>query len=299
MKFLDIKTDFAFKKVFGSQDSQPRLISFLNAIIYSEDDTQITDLEIVDPYNIPMLKGMKDSFVDVKANLNNGTQVIIEMQVLPHEGFEKRVLYNAAKNYSVQLVKGEQYHLLNPIIALNIVDFNMFPETEKVITKFKLLEKEDFIDYSDDLELIFVELPKFKTALENLSNIKEEWIWFVKNAESLDIIPQSFSGDVKSALETANEAGMSAAELELQYKKKEFISVQKSTLTLAKKQGMTIGLEKGMEAGLEKGMKAGLEKGRKEEKIALVVSSLKQGLSFDIIANITGLSVEEIKEIGV
>ena len=33
MKFLDVRTDFAFKKVFGSQDSRPRLISFLNAII--------------------------------------------------------------------------------------------------------------------------------------------------------------------------------------------------------------------------------------------------------------------------
>ncbi len=52
-------------------------------------------MEIVDPYNIPMLKGMKDTFVDVKATLDNHTTVIIEMQVLNVEAFEKRVLYNA------------------------------------------------------------------------------------------------------------------------------------------------------------------------------------------------------------
>ena len=101
MKFLDIKTDFAFKKVFGSADSKDLLISFLNATIDFENNRKIEDLTIVDPYNIPMLKGMKDTFVDVKAELDDGSRVIIEMQVLNHEGFEKRVLYNAAKNYSI------------------------------------------------------------------------------------------------------------------------------------------------------------------------------------------------------
>ena len=93
MKFLDIKTDFAFKKVFGSADSKDLLISFLNATIDFENNRKIEDLKIVDPYNIPMLKGMKDTFVDVKAELDDGSRVIIEMQVLNHEGFEKRVLY--------------------------------------------------------------------------------------------------------------------------------------------------------------------------------------------------------------
>ena len=109
MRFLDIKTDFAFKKVFGSADSKDILISFLNAIIDFENNRKIQDLTIVDPYNIPMLKGMKDTFVDVKAQLDDGSWVIIEMQVLNHEGFEKRVLYNAAKNYSIQLTKGDAY----------------------------------------------------------------------------------------------------------------------------------------------------------------------------------------------
>ena len=69
MKFLDVKTDYAFKKVFGSEESTDLLMSFLNSIIYSNAPFKIKDLTIVDPYNIPMLKGMKDSFVDVKAVL--------------------------------------------------------------------------------------------------------------------------------------------------------------------------------------------------------------------------------------
>lgn len=59
MNFLDIKTDFAFKKVFGSETSHDRLISFLNSIVTFTNNAKIVDLTIIDPYNIPQLMGMK------------------------------------------------------------------------------------------------------------------------------------------------------------------------------------------------------------------------------------------------
>jgi predicted transposase/invertase (TIGR01784 family) len=171
MKFLDIKTDFALKKVFGSEDSEDILIDFLNSIIRFENNHKIWNLAIVDPYNIPMLKGMKDTYVDVKAELDDNSHLIIEMQVLNHEGFEKRILYNAAKKYSAQLKKGEDYHLLNPVIALTIADFSLFPEQPDLISQYKLLEKQRLTEYSDDIELIFIELPKFTKAEHELQII--------------------------------------------------------------------------------------------------------------------------------
>jgi len=54
----------------------------------------------------------------VRARLRDGSQVIIEMQALNIEGFEKRILDNAAKVYSTQLGSGDSYTLLNPMIAL-------------------------------------------------------------------------------------------------------------------------------------------------------------------------------------
>ena len=155
MQFLDVKTDFAFKRVFGSEQSKAVLLDFLNAIIDFGEDTSITDLTIVDPYQIPLLKGMKDSYVDVKAVLFNQSRVIIEMQVLNVEGFEKRVLYNAAKLYSTQLKKSQQYATLEPIIALTITDFEMFPELRKAISYWDLREREVLLKYSDDIQLIF------------------------------------------------------------------------------------------------------------------------------------------------
>ena len=49
MKFINPKTDYALKKIFGSDLSQDILISFVNAILY-QGETVIVSVEIIDPY---------------------------------------------------------------------------------------------------------------------------------------------------------------------------------------------------------------------------------------------------------
>jgi len=268
MKFLDVRTDFAFKKVFGSEDSKPRLISFLNAVLDFADGCEIIDLKIIDPYNIPKLKGMKDTFVDVKAQLADKTTVIIEMQVLNHPGFEKRVLYNAAKNYSMQLVKGERFDLLKPVIALNIVNFEMFEDSKQMISAFKMINKHDFTDYSDDIELIFIELRKFTKTLEQCEGIQDDWLFFVKNAGDMTKMPKNLPPQVNSAYEVSNEAGMTTEELELQYKKKEWIAIQTGSLVMAEQIGEARGELKGKEFGAINLLR---ESGMSDEKVARII----------------------------
>jgi len=296
MNFLDVKTDYAFKKVFGIDTSKDILISFLNALVYDNKTVKIKDLTIADPYNIPMIKGVKDTFVDVKAILDDDTKVIIEMQVLNHTGLEKRVLYNAAKNYSIQLNKAEEYYLLNPVIALTIVDFKMFKNTNNIISNFQLLEKEEFIEYNDDIELIFVELPKFNKELNQLDNIKDQWIYFLKNAGSLEYIPSNLNDKIKKALQNANEANLSKDELEAQHKRKEFISIQKLALMKAKNDGIEQGLEQGLERGLEQGREEGIEQGKTKEREKLIIKAYKNGTPTNIIGNFVDMSEEKIIE---
>ena len=293
MNFLDIKTDFAFKKVFGSEGSKDLLISFLNSVIEFDQQQTITDLTIVDPYSIPLLKGMKDTFVDVKAELSDNTKVIIEMQVLNHEGFEKRVLYNAAKNYSLQLKKGDPYHLLNPVIALTITDFILFKNTDELINNFKLLEKNHFIQYSDDIELIFIELPKFHKTEPELSSIQDKWLYFIKNAGNLDYIPKNLDQELEKAFNIANEANLSEEELELQHKKKDWIYIQKNSIDYATKTG----LQKGLEQGLEKGLEQGLEQGEWKEKLKIIENAIRIGLPMQTIIELTGLDEEQISSL--
>jgi predicted transposase/invertase (TIGR01784 family) len=81
MIFIDPKTDFAFKKIFGSEQSHEILISFLNGILY-EGKSVVQTLDILNPYQAPRIRGVKASYLDVKAKLADGTSVIIEMQEL-------------------------------------------------------------------------------------------------------------------------------------------------------------------------------------------------------------------------
>jgi len=283
MEFLDVRTDYAFKKVFGSEHSKGILIDFLNAIIYAGQQ-QIIDLTIVDPYQIPLIKGMKDSYVDVKAILANNTKVIIEMQVLHVEGFEQRILYNAAKLYSTQLKRSDEYGGLEPIIAVTITDFPMFAELPKVISYWHLMEKESLLKYSDDIELIFVELPKFTKTLEELETLTDKWIYFLRNAGKLDIVPKTLSAEphLAEAFQIANIAGLSEEEHEIQFKQRDFIWLQQGSIRKAKMEGK---LEGRLEGRLE---------GKLEGKLEVARNMLKQGISLEIVITCTGFTEVEL-----
>ena len=270
MKFINPKTDFAFKKIFGSDQSKDILISFLNSILYEEKNV-IEDVEILNPYQAPPIRGIKDTYLDVRAKINGGKTVIIEMQVLNIEGFEKRILYNAAKAYSIQLETGENYNLLNPVIALTITDFTMF-EIEKVITKFILKEKDYLVDYTiDDLELVFVELPKFNKKLEELITVGDKWIYFLKTARELESIPSNMEEviEIKKAFQIANESGLTREELEDLQKREIYIYDQKNAIVKAKNQGA-------------------------KEKALEIAKNLIGILDNETIMKTTGLSLEEI-----
>lgn len=82
MRFINPKTDFAFKRIFGSEQSHEVLIDFLDAVLYGSRGV-IADLEILNPWLAPRIRGMKDTYLDVRARLTEGQVVIIEMQVGP------------------------------------------------------------------------------------------------------------------------------------------------------------------------------------------------------------------------
>jgi len=236
--------------------------------------------------------------VDVKATLDDKTKVIIEMQILNHDGLESRILYNTAKNYSNQLDRNNKYTLLNPVIALTIVNFKMFDfredkqakeQDKKYKSSFKLFEKDTFTKYKDDIELIFIELPKFKKSLEDCKTVEDKWIFFIKNARRLDVVPNNTNSTIKEAYTIANRANLSKEELELQDKREDFLFIQKSSLEKAKREAM--------ESGLEKGRKEGREEGKKEEKIEIAKVSLKQNIDIKTIALITGLTIDEINNL--
>jgi predicted transposase/invertase (TIGR01784 family) len=311
MNFINPKTDFAFKKIFGSADSKDILISFLNAILY-EAQPVIEDLEIIDPYLAPKIKGVKDTYLDVKAKISGSKTVIIEMQVLNVESFEKRILYNATKAYSVQLKSGENYNLLNPVIALTITDFQMFEHLETVISRFCIKEKNNLVDYlADELEFVFVELPKFNKTLPELETLTDKWIYFMKTARTLSYVPEELGNvpELRQAFAIANEANLEPDELEDLERREIFIQDQRGAITKATRLGMEEGIRRGIERGIEQGIEQGIkqgieqgiEQGIKQANLRLILRLLERSVGFmslDTQSRIAQLSAEQLQSLG-
>ncbi|WP_367267780.1 Rpn family recombination-promoting nuclease/putative transposase [Okeania sp. SIO2C9] len=251
MTFISPKTDFAFKKIFGSVHSQKILISFLNAIVYNNQNV-IQSLKIINPYNPGITNNIKDTYFDVKALLDNNSTVVIKMQALKIDDFEKPQIYNLAKAYGNQLDKTQGYMMLQPFIALTIADFVLFEGIDKMITKFRLQEEKKSIYYEDELTLMFVELPKFNKKLLELESLSDKWIYFIKSAPNLEVIPESLEevSEIEAALKIANRANLNNKELEEVEQQEKLMRDKQGQISFARNEGREEGIGIGREEGI-------------------------------------------------
>lgn len=298
MRFLNPKTDFAFKKIFGSETSRDILISFLNAVLSLEHPYLIREVEVLDPYLAPKIQGMKDTYLDVRVRDENGRSYVIEMQVLNVAGFEKRVLYNACKAYVNQIRIGEEYTELCEVIAITITDFVMFKELDGVLNRFRMRAEENPEIYHGDLELIFVELPKFNKDEDDLVTTYDKWLYFLKKARDLTAVPAKLSDEpaIVHAFEIANKAGLSEEELEDQERREIFIQDQRGALQLALQQGEELGRTKGLQEGRQAGMQEGLQAGMQAAKLAVARRLMQKGMAREEVAQLAGLDLQDLPE---
>ncbi len=160
MKYLDPKADLTFKKVFGEH---PDLVkSFLNALLPLDEGDLIEEIEYLPAELVPENPLKKNSIVDVQCRDNRGRCFIVEMQMVWSPEFEQRVLFNASKAYVRQLGKGETYDLLHPVYSLCLVNDIFMREDSNFYHVFKMLHVEHSDRVIEGLQLVFIELPKFK-----------------------------------------------------------------------------------------------------------------------------------------
>lgn len=214
MQFVDIKNDVAFRKIFGNENRKEVLISFLNAVLLLQDNYKIVDVKILTPYQLPELSGGKTTIVDIKAKDQNGKEYIVEMQVGENEDFDKRVLFYASKSYSAQIERGEDYMKLNPTFFIGILDFKVV-KNKNYINRHKIIDVETGENYIKDIEFTFIELPKFNKKESDLKTIIDQWVYFIKNAENLEVIPENTEDEgLKHAYEDAAKHNWTKLELE-------------------------------------------------------------------------------------
>ena len=281
MKFVDIKNDIAFRKIFGNENRKEVLISFLNAVLLLENDRKIVDVDILTPYQLPALKGGKVTIVDIKAKDQSDKNYIVEMQVAEVDGFDKRVLYYASKSYSSQIDRGDLYEKLNPTFFIGILDFSITQNTD-YISRHKILDIDTGQNLLNDIEFNFIELPKFNKKETELTTMIDQWVYFIKNSENLEVIPESVKDNgLRNAYEDADKHNWTKAELEAY----DYVLMReqddRGRITFATK----------------KAVKEAIKEALSQKEIDIAINLLNLGLSVEDIAKGTGLTVEQIQKL--
>lgn len=194
MQFADIKNDVAFRKIFGNEQKTAPLISFLNASLELEGDHQVVSVSLANPYQFPRIAGEKATILDVRATDQSGRKFVVEMQIADKKGFDKRVQYYTARDYSMQINKGEDYPLLHPAYFIGILDFPFGTDTD-YHTRHLILNKATNEHLLRDIQFSFIELPKFDKKEDQLATPIDKWTFFIKNATELHVIPQFANED--------------------------------------------------------------------------------------------------------
>lgn len=274
MQFVDVTTAIAFKKVFGSEQHKGILIGFLNAILDLQGDKKIKEVTLKNPWQAPDIAILKETILDIKAIDNRGVSFIVEMQVEKKYAFQKRAQYYTAKAYTSQIDKGEEYPKLGQVIFIGILDFSCF-DGDGYLTRHLILNQTTQKQELKDLEFNFLELPKFNKTEEELDGIIEKWVYFIKNASNLTMIPKSAESisELNNAYTQASVFSWSKDELEIyEYWRMEETSDRYK-------------LQEEFEKGIEKG------------KVEVARNLLAAGVEVTVIIQATGLSREEIGKI--
>ncbi|WP_254229379.1 Rpn family recombination-promoting nuclease/putative transposase [Wolbachia pipientis] len=294
-KFLDVKNDVAFKRIFGTEKNKDILIHFLNDILINGTLaplklSPIQEVEFLTTIQDPDIAAKKQSIVDVLCRDITGMQFIIEMQVAKTKGFEKRAQYYAAKAYSNQANKGDQYYNLKEIIFIAIADYIVFSDKAEYLSYHSILDINTYEHNLKDFFFVFIELPKFlKSREDQLENIVEKWIYFFKYAtETTESDLERIIGSdeiIKRAYKELDRFNWSDIELR---------TYEQETKRLLDEQAILLQkLDDATQKGRQEGILIGEEKG----KIEVAKNLLKAGIPIDVISQTTSLSHSEISQL--
>ncbi|XZN90749.1 MAG: Rpn family recombination-promoting nuclease/putative transposase [Microcoleus sp.] len=178
---------------------------------------------------------------------------------------------------------------------MTITDFEMFDHDQEVISHFVFKEKERLFEYPDPgMEMIFIELPKFNKQLDELETLTDKWVYFMKNAPCLEVVPSTMENvsEIQQAFAIANETNLNPEELKDLEDRERYIMDQQGILRKGIEEGLAQGREQGREEGREEGIALGMR-----EKALEIARQLLNVLDNQTISQTTGLSVEDIQSL--
>ncbi|WP_026207594.1 MULTISPECIES: Rpn family recombination-promoting nuclease/putative transposase [Butyricimonas] len=287
-----IRFDWAMKRLLRDKANFVVLEGFLSELL--QDDIKIH--RILESEGNKEDESDKFNRVDVLAENNKKELIIIEVQNTRELYYFQRMLYGVSKAITEYIHEGNLYSEVRKVYSVNIVYFDLGQGNDYIyrgITNFKGLHTGDTLRLSTKQRNTFVRenagdiFPEYYVLRVNEFNDKaktplDEWMRFLKSGI---IDEKTTAKGLQAARQRLNVANMSEQERRAYERHMDNIRIQWDVLTTAH--------EEGRDEGIKEGIKEGIQQEKKETARKL----LEKGLSLELIAECTGLPIDEIKKI--
>ena len=293
LNLLPIKNDYVFKRVFSYKGNEDVLLDLLEAIL----KRKITKVEVRNPEMVSEKENGKKFILDIKAELDDGTIVDIEMQTVDERNIQERSTAYSARMVSEQLQSGEEYTRLNKVIFIGILDFEYYKRNSYYHVarpRFDEIEEEYFVEMgykkqeelaSKYVEMHYIELPKYFKKNPIMKTKLDEWLCLFSEDEERMKMVERKNKKVKKAMNTLERISLDPKEREMYeaIQTEEFL--QRISENNIRKESEEIGIAKGREIGQE------------EKTKEIIRKMLKRNDEIEDIIEITGVTKEKIEKI--
>ncbi len=281
-RFINPFTDMGFKRIFGQEVNKNLLIDFLNDLL--EGEKRIIDITFLDKEQLGTTADDRSCIYDIYCENENGERFIVEIQNRGHRNFKERAIYYLSRVIANQGQKGPSWIFdLKAVYGVFFMSFHLDGRRQaRFRTDVALRDIQTNEPFSDKMRFIFLDLPAFTKDEETCETDFERWIYVLKNMEILQRMPFKARKSVFEELEKI--ADISALSKEDQEKYEHIIKVYRDNLVTE-------------QWAIEQGFKKGHEKGLQDGLILTARGMKVKGYPLEDIAQITGLSIEEIREL--
>ena len=294
-KFINPFTDVGFKRIFGQEFSKPLLLDFLNSLL--EGEKHIVNLTFLDKEQPALYDEDRSLIYDIYCETDEGEHIIVEMQNKSQPYFKSRSIYYISESIARQGERGSSWnYAIDSVYLIAFLNFIPLDFKQQFRTDVVLAEKNTVDQFSDKLRMIYLQLPLFKKEADECENQVERWIYLLKNMETLSRLPWAAQSAVFKKLESIADVGAMSRDERLKYD--EALRKYRDTINVfegVRMDGLMEGRMEGRKEGLMEGLMEGRMEGQRSEKMENARKMKTYGLALDMIAEITGLSIEEVR----
>lgn len=295
-----IRFDWAAKRLLRNKANFGVLEGFLTVLLNEE----IHIIEILESESNQASMDDKFNRVDIKAKNSKGEIIIVEIQNTRELYYLERILYGVAKAVTEHISLGRTYQEVKKVYSISILYFDIGKGDDYLYhgqNRFIGVHTGDQLMVSTkEKNAIVTKMPEqifpeyFLIRVNEFNKVAvtplEEWIQYLKTGM---IEPDSKAPGLEEAREKLKYFNMSSEEQHAYDEHINAIMIQNDVLDSAKLEGR----EEGRMEGRVEGLVEGRMEGEREKQLEIARNLKSMGLSVEVIANGTGLSLEDIQNL--